>query len=423
MGSFVMLEVVIGLVFLYLLLAIICSAITEWIASAARLRARTLKRALRSLVDANPETRAGSEPHLSDELWTHPLIRSLKQGKRGPSYIPPGRFAAALTDLMSRPSASAIKSTEASSQPDPDRANVQAQLAAFRTSSPPEDVRVEKVEGEEAVDVGAPPTTKAMEEWFNDTMERATGWYRRKVMLITAGVAMLITVLTNADTIAAAKILWQNPTVRSAVVAQAEARVGKEAPPDVVARGASQVNEDIRAIIQADYPDKDVPVASASVADEGESEEGRDGPDQEESENPAAEYARTITGEERAALDQIIGWDREAVAVNGLVCRRREQRIRETCRGERETSPECTAAIDEGPKGGICARSPEGLKPTSQLALSSVWTDVVGLHLFGWFLTATAVSIGAPFWFDLLKLLMVVRGSGKKPDEKQAGEK
>ena len=53
MGSFITLDVVIGLVFMYLLLAIICSAITEWIASVFRLRTTTLQRALRALMDAS----------------------------------------------------------------------------------------------------------------------------------------------------------------------------------------------------------------------------------------------------------------------------------------------------------------------------------------------------------------------------------
>jgi hypothetical protein len=42
-------------------------------------------------------------------------------------------------------------------------------------------------------------------------------------------------------------------------------------------------------------------------------------------------------------------------------------------------------------------------------------------HLPGWLLTALAVSLGAPFWFDLLNKFMVVR-STVKPDEKSGQE-
>ncbi len=41
--------------------------------------------------------------------------------------------------------------------------------------------------------------------------------------------------------------------------------------------------------------------------------------------------------------------------------------------------------------------------------------------LLGWFLTAVAVSLGAPFWFDTLNKIMVVR-STVKPREKSREE-
>jgi hypothetical protein len=36
-------------------------------------------------------------------------------------------------------------------------------------------------------------------------------------------------------------------------------------------------------------------------------------------------------------------------------------------------------------------------------------------------LTAFAVSLGAPFWFDLLNRFMNIRSAGKSPDEKPKG--
>jgi hypothetical protein len=38
-------------------------------------------------------------------------------------------------------------------------------------------------------------------------------------------------------------------------------------------------------------------------------------------------------------------------------------------------------------------------------------------HWFGWLITAFAISLGAPFWFDTLNRIMVVR-STVKPHEK-----
>ena len=36
----------------------------------------------------------------------------------------------------------------------------------------------------------------------------------------------------------------------------------------------------------------------------------------------------------------------------------------------------------------------------------------------GWLLTAFAISLGAPFWFDMLNKVMSIRSAGKAPDEK-----
>jgi hypothetical protein len=38
-------------------------------------------------------------------------------------------------------------------------------------------------------------------------------------------------------------------------------------------------------------------------------------------------------------------------------------------------------------------------------------------HLLGWFITALAATLGAPFWFDTLNRLMSIRSAGKSPEE------
>jgi hypothetical protein len=43
---------------------------------------------------------------------------------------------------------------------------------------------------------------------------------------------------------------------------------------------------------------------------------------------------------------------------------------------------------------------------------------VLTLLIIGWFLTAVAASLGAPFWFDILSRIMNVRNSGGVPGEK-----
>lgn len=41
----------------------------------------------------------------------------------------------------------------------------------------------------------------------------------------------------------------------------------------------------------------------------------------------------------------------------------------------------------------------------------------IATKLLGWLVTALAISLGAPFWFDILKKIVNLRGSGTKPEE------
>jgi len=50
----------------------------------------------------------------------------------------------------------------------------------------------------------------------------------------------------------------------------------------------------------------------------------------------------------------------------------------------------------------------------------SYWEDL-GAPVLGWLLTAVAAMLGAPFWFDVLNQIMVIR-STVKPHEKSGEE-
>jgi hypothetical protein len=58
--------------------------------------------------------------------------------------------------------------------------------------------------------------------------------------------------------------------------------------------------------------------------------------------------------------------------------------------------------------------------PGQPTGVLDVWNGLLG-PLFGWLLTALAATMGAPFWFDLLNKVMVIR-STVKPHEKSPEE-
>ncbi|MFL5728795.1 MAG: hypothetical protein ACJ75J_04835 [Cytophagaceae bacterium] len=52
--------------------------------------------------------------------------------------------------------------------------------------------------------------------------------------------------------------------------------------------------------------------------------------------------------------------------------------------------------------------------------ITSGWAIV--LNVMGWILTAFAISLGAPFWFDMLNKIINIRGVGLKPGEKKSNQ-
>src|SRR5580698_2819668 len=74
MMNSVILDVAIGMAFLYLLLSLIASVVQEVLAAFMQLRPANLQRGLRSLLSGNS---IGSGPDLVDSIYTHGLVRGL----------------------------------------------------------------------------------------------------------------------------------------------------------------------------------------------------------------------------------------------------------------------------------------------------------------------------------------------------------
>lgn len=92
------LEVALGLVFMWLVLSIGAMTLQEWIGNVFEWRPKALQKSIKLMLNSG---------ELAQKLYDHPLIVNLyvlaqKKGKkpRLPSYIPPGRFSTALFDVI-----------------------------------------------------------------------------------------------------------------------------------------------------------------------------------------------------------------------------------------------------------------------------------------------------------------------------------
>lgn len=198
------LEVVIGLSLIYLVLSIGCSGVKEVIAAFFSLRSKTLENAVRNMLKNGPN-------NYTAQLFEHPLIAGTAPAGDKPSYISSRLFAAALFDVVAPPDASkprTIQSLRDSVAQIPDTKLRGTLLNMIDTAGGDLDAARAKVE-----------------HWFDDTMQRVSGWYKRLAQQIIFGVGLVLCLAANADCLMIVRELWSDQAMRSAAVAQAERRV------------------------------------------------------------------------------------------------------------------------------------------------------------------------------------------------------
>ena len=311
--SYPALDVVIGLAFFYFLMSIICSSINEGISTVFALRAHTLEAGIRELF--------GGDKTLASKFYDDARVQALMQSKwwlglrrnRKPSYIPSRVFALALVDTVAPPDSKGL--VAASSTPR-SRADASYDLLAhaqrLATTVDNQHVRTMLQDALSEAGKDRDKFRMALEQQFDEAMERVSGWYKRRVQLILFVIALALCAAINADSFTIAQRLWKDDVLRSAVVAQAK----------------------------------------TTVADK------------------QAECARTPNGQPKPSSAQIAGRCFDEVRQTNL-----------PLGWSRLTSPSTTA--------GDLAKA------------------------LGLLLTAFALLLGAPFWFDTLSKLAQIRGTGR----------
>lgn len=172
------LEIAIGLVFVYLVLSLVVTAASEFVASLLKWRSENLFAGIKELL-RDPEHQKG----WAAKLYAHPMISALSLGKEGsPSYIPSRTFAVALLDLIAPASggvASVLAQAEAmASQPTPPLTESTADPATIEKASAAAHRRyltsVDRVEK-----LGLPIGWQHLSWTGRDRMETAQLWITR----------------------------------------------------------------------------------------------------------------------------------------------------------------------------------------------------------------------------------------------------
>ena len=345
------LDVATGIIFVFLLLSLIASTINELLLSLVNMRARFLVNGLKELLNSHD---GGG---LMKELFNHGLIFGLYQGdyKPGkssnlPSYIPARSFALAVMDLIPRYVASFAASTQgtAGSQTPATTSGAQgatsAQGSADATSNPLQpfrnavsllpDTKVKEplIAMIDAANKNPNALLQNIEDWYNSTMDRVSGWYKFRTQWIIFFIGIVLTVSINVDTLVIARHLSNDSALRQSLVAAAQ----QVATQPVEQQQPPKFQDQMQRIQSLGLP---------------------------------------------------IGWLKF-----------------------------------DSPKSDIEAQQERDALAERRVFAQPALSSVVWYHLWGWLLTALAVSLGAPFWFDVLNKIVVVR-STVKPKEKSPEEK
>jgi hypothetical protein len=374
------LEVAIGLILVFLLVSLILTAVRETLEAISKSRARNLEVALAELLD-DP----GGE--LREKFFDHPLVYGLFRGRvtptvfdkdgkvatKGsgnlPSYIPRETFAIVVQDLLASQAVQDLMK-----QP-----NVSGKLKTAYDA-------LDSVSHGDAARI-----RRGIENWYDGSMDRVSGWYKRRTQFVLFWLGLLVALGLNINAITIARYLSTNEVARDRMASIAE---DLQADPQVKAvidsaapqagsagNGAAEVNG--AAAVPSDGNSTAEAAGAGGNAAGGETGSAGSG-------NPAGSAAPKVAPSQ--ASDQVRLADRLDAAI-------------------------------------LQAGLPIGWDPVQvdRIKHEFAGRSVLGrlaaflVLLAGYLMVAFASTLGAPFWFDLLGKFMVVR-STVKPKEKSPDE-
>ena len=196
LGSTV-LEVAIGLTFCYAAVALIVSTLQEALASLLRLRARTLLEGIKTMLN-DPNYNA-----LARQMYSHALVNPHDDGTAAderalrfkPSYIEPKLFAIALLDTIQRLPGDWV------------------QLGRDIDAIGDEQVRRALQSIYQQANGDLAKLQAGIIGWFDSAMERVSGAYKRKALMVSLALSLLLAILFNIDSIHLFRTLWQQPAL------------------------------------------------------------------------------------------------------------------------------------------------------------------------------------------------------------------
>jgi hypothetical protein len=222
-------EVVIGLSFMFFLISIVASATNEAIAGIFKLRARSLEQGIKSLLTGKTKP-SEDELDIVLQLYDHALVNGYQKSTgqdrpedasktdfmNGPSYLSSRSFRNALLDITELLEATAVPTD------DPIPMEEMRQAVQAKIDTLPDHLKRSLTTIWRSANKDVAEFREGVERWFDRGMERVSGWYKRRAQVILFVVGLVVAVAINASALTAADRLWKENGVRKGLVAQAE---------------------------------------------------------------------------------------------------------------------------------------------------------------------------------------------------------
>ena len=219
MSFFDILDLVIGIIFIYFLLSLICSIVLEIISNLLSIRANDL----RDWMFDTFNTKKKNDKCLGEKVFDYFIVNGLSKADKKVSYIPSAIFAEAIFQIIvHEKTPDAIGPYTISEL---EKAIIDSELLDLQQKQ----TILQYIQNSR----GLPDTARLIKvkesfmEWFDNAMERLTGHYKRRSQIILLFIGLVITLLLNVDTIALSKFLYNNPQARTQL-AEAAAQATKD---------------------------------------------------------------------------------------------------------------------------------------------------------------------------------------------------
>lgn len=255
MGALHFLDLVIGLVFIYFLLSLICVSLQEFKATRKKERSQNLKKWITDTF--NDKSSNGT---LGNKLWSNIMVDGLTQEGKEASYIPKEVFVSSLLDEIYYGSddSKAEKCVEPGNQEEAgkeivfkDPYDFQSLWEAINDPSvclPRPFQRVIRQAYSESHQ-NLETFRVRLERWFEMAMERNSGTYKKKAQSFTFYAAIFVTILLNVDSIKLASHFYDNPGEAKRIADQAEVYINTN---QSLPENQTLEYEEIITIIQSD---------------------------------------------------------------------------------------------------------------------------------------------------------------------------